>query len=160
MQPFSRDQFEELITSANIRPRLRRELRYVPEEITNWEDRDFLAVTNKQGREGVLIFQNHVLPFSLQPRRSNTTGRVEAIICDICATWQRGTHSASMTFPKSTGSVSFLVCADLQCSLHVRSKTDASRLSKVQLRENINTNGKIQRLKDRLLRIVATVHGK
>lgn len=160
MQPFTRNQFQELITSAHIRPRLRRELRYVPEEITSWEDRDFLTVTNKQGGEGILIYLSDTLPFSLQPRRQNAAGRIEAIICDICATWQRGTHSASITFQKESGSVSFLVCADLQCSLHVRGKTDASRLSKVQLRENVDTDGKVQRLQDRLRRIVAAVHGK
>jgi hypothetical protein len=151
MNPITREEFTEL--TSGLRPRLRRELRFVPEEITAWEDRDFLAVTNKQGNEGVLIVpfaRKYVVPFSLQVRKPGASGRTEAIICDICATWQRGTHSAVITFPvDSTRSVSFLCCEDLLCSFHVRGKTTAAQLARSQLREQITPQDRIERLKRR-----------
>lgn len=157
MNAITREQFSEL--TSGVRPRLRRELRFVPEEISGWKDRDFLAVTNKQGSEGVLVvpfLDNKIAPFTLQPRKPNSSGRVEAIICDICATWQRGTHSAVITFAVGkTRSVSFLCCADLGCSLHVRGKTADARLSRAQLREQITPEARIQRLQDRLASILS-----
>jgi len=156
MNVISREQFAEL--SQTLRPRLRRDLRFVPERITDWQDRDFLAVTNKQGSEGVLIvpFLDKTVPFLLESRKPNPMGRVEAIICDICATWQRGTYSAVITFIVSpTHSVSFLCCGDLQCSLHVRNKTKAATLARTQLREQITPEARIERLKQRLQGILA-----
>lgn len=158
MKAITREQFAELVKP--LKPRLRRELRFVPEEITGWEDRDFLAVTNKQGNEGVLIvpFLDVVLPFALAKRMPGATGRIEAIICDICATWQRGTHSAVITFQTSpTRSVSFLCCGDLLCSLHVRGKTKAALLSRAQIREQITPEARIERLRQRLEAIVKTL---
>ena len=65
-----------------------------------------------------------VIPFQLAPRTAKTNGSIAAIICDICATWRRGPESAVITFPKGDRSmVSHLVCADLECSLHVRAMT-------------------------------------
>jgi hypothetical protein len=158
MIAITREQFAELIKP--LKPRLKRELRFVPEEITDWEDRDFVAVTNKQGNEGVLIvpFLNAVVPYSLSKRMPGGKGRVEAIICDICATWQRGTHSAVITFQTSpVRSVSFLCCEDLQCSLHVRGKTKASLLSRAQIREQIDPQARITRMRERLAAIIETV---
>jgi len=152
MNAITREEFGEL--ASGTRPRLRRELRFVPEEISDWESRDFLAVTNKQGSEGVLVvpfLQVGVVPFTLQARRPNASGRIEAIICDICATWQRGTHSAVITFAvDKTRSVSFLCCADLLCSLHVRGKTADAVLARTQLREQITPEARIARLQERL----------
>lgn len=54
MKTLTREEFTEL--AKNVRPRLRRELRFVPEEITDWHDRDFLAVMNRSNTEGVLVF--------------------------------------------------------------------------------------------------------
>lgn len=158
MNAINREQFAELTTS--LKPRLKRDLRFVPEEITEWEDRDFLAVTNKQGNEGVLVipFLNTVAPYTLSKRAPSGKGRIEAIICDICATWQRGTHSAVITFQTSpVRSVSFLCCEDLQCSLHVRGKTSAAILSRAQIREQIDPEARIDRLRERLGSIVATL---
>jgi hypothetical protein len=157
MNAITREQFSEL--TSGVRPRLRRELRFVPEEIGDWQDRDFLVVTNKQGSEGVLVVPflgGRIAPFALQPRKPNTSGRVEAIICDICATWQRGTHSAVITFAvDKTRSVSFLCCADLECSLHVRGKTADAVLARTQLREQITPEARIRRLHDRLASILS-----
>jgi len=64
----------KLLVAGQIKPRLRRELRFVPEEITDWEDRDFLPVFNKSRSEGVLIASLEplkIMPFRLQKRTAN-----------------------------------------------------------------------------------------
>ena len=148
-------EFELRMKEERISKRLVRDLRYIPEEITHVSERDFLTVTTKSGNEGVLLFNDLVIQFTLGKRRPNAAGRVEAIICDICATWQRGTNSGLLIFKKtSTHTVSHLVCADLDCSLHVRDLTDASKLSRTQLRESITPEGRIARLQDRLAKIL------
>lgn len=160
MKAIDREEFAELLRDTRIKPRLKRELRFVPEEIAHWELRDFLAVTNRSGSEGVLVAplsKLYVLPFELHKRTANRMGRVEAIICDFCATWQRGSNSATITFYKDKSSVSFLCCADLLCSLHVRSKTSAATLSRTQLREQVSPEARIIRLHDRLEKILAEI---
>lgn len=157
MKAINREEFQELIKI--VKPRLRRELRFVPEEISYWEDRDFLAVTNKSSSEGVLILEDHhIVPFQLQKRKANSVGRIEAIICDFCATWQRGTNSAIITFQRGNSSRSFLVCGDLNCSLHVRDKTPESKLSRVQLRENNTAKERIIRLQQKISRVLERAH--
>lgn len=151
MNAIDRDQLKAVLDAARIKKRLQRELRFVPEEITDWEQRDFLAVTTKSGKEGALLYDGFVLPFSLSPRAANASGRTEAIICDICATWRRGTESAAISFQKSaTNSLTYLVCAGLDCSLHVRNLTKAATLSRTQLREHLDDADRIERLRARL----------
>lgn len=156
MKALTREEFAELAKS--VKPRLRRELRFAPEEITDWQDRDFLAAFNRNKTGGVLVAQAdtlHVVPFALQKRRPNAKGRVEAIICDFCATWQRGSNSASITFIREkTITQTFLCCGDLLCSLHVRDKTQASKLSRTQLRENNTVEERVARLRARLSGLV------
>lgn len=147
----TREEMTKLLAEARISKRIMRDLRYVPEEITYPEFRDFLTVMNKASSEGVLLYEETIVSFLLNKRTANHAGRVEPIICDICATWQRGTTSATLTFRKSAAhSVSFLVCANLDCSLHVRDLTDASKVSRTQLREQISVEARIARLKSRL----------
>lgn len=153
MTPLSKDTFLELIASATIRPKLRRELRFVPDEITDWGSRDFLIVMNKPKSAGVLITSDlkGVIPFGFQMRKPGSRGRIEAIICDLCATWQRGTNSGIITFTRVDGThMSLLCCGDLDCSLHVRDLTKAAKLSRTQLREDITPERRIERLQLRL----------
>lgn len=160
MNPINRDEFAQLLHRSDVKPRLRRDLRYVPEEISTWEARDFLAITSKSRSEGVIIApfaSQAVFSFRLQPRAANSNGRVEAIICDFCATWQRGTYSATIAFQKEKRSISFLVCADLACSLHVRSLTPAAILSRTQLREDMTTDMRIARLRANVRRILTNI---
>ncbi len=155
MLPVDRDTFALLVKSSPAKLRLRKILRFVPEEVTNWDLLDFLVVTDKSGREGVLLYGDVVAPFMLHPRTAKSSGRVEAIICDICATWRRGTESATITFQAGERrSVSHLICADLACSLHVRGLTDASVLSRSQLREDITPDARVARLNTRLAAIL------
>lgn len=156
MKKFTREE----VASLPVKPRLKRELRFVPEEISDWNDRDFIAVMNKSKTEGVLVTElggQCYAPFRLQKRAANSKGRVEAIICDFCSTWQRGSNSTVISFQKEKGSVSFLVCGDLLCSLHVRGNTDAAKLSRTQLRETISVENRILRLQAKLETILQEV---
>lgn len=147
----TRDELAQTLKQHRVSRRLVRDLRYVPEEVTDANEREYLAITTKSGNEGVLLYGAQLVSFTLAKRSPNQNGRIEAIICDICATWQRGTNSAVLSFKKSDKkTVSYLVCADLDCSLHVRGLTAASTLSRTQLREQIDVGGRIARLHNRL----------
>ena len=149
MEPLSRDHFSDLLRQARVKRRLVRELRFVPEAITDWSDRGFIAVSTRSGNEGVLVtYDTKCLPYTLS-RRTNPSGRVAPITCDICMTWQRGTNSAILTFETHEGTISFLVCADLACSLHVRTITPEAVLSRAQLQEDLTNEDRIQRLRTR-----------
>lgn len=144
------------LKDTRIKPRIIRDLRYAPAEISYPESRDFLAIMNKSRSEGVLLFEDTFYPFSLTKKAASSTGRTDGIICDICATWQRGSNAARIAFQKSDkATVSYLVCADLDCSLHVRDMTPESRLSRVQLREHISPQDRATRLRGSLSRILS-----
>lgn len=149
-----RRQFGELLEDKGLKQRLRRNLRFAPEEISDWEARDFLVVTSRSRSEGVLLApleKLYIVPFQLHDRKANQQGRTEAIICDFCATWQRGSNSAVISFMRSDkSSLSFLCCADLLCSLHIRDKTPQAKLSRTQLRENNSVERRVERLRLRL----------
>jgi len=161
MQAITREQFARLVKDAHIRPRLVRDLRFVPEEITDWPDRELLAVTTRADTEGVLIAQLdelYVLPFEIKRITDKQTGRSRPITCDFCYTWQQGSNAASITFTLGDDHArGFLCCADLDCSLHVRGKTAASVLSRSQLHEDITAEQRIERLRSKLRALLPTV---
>lgn len=157
MDIISKDRVIERCQQRGVKRRIIRELRYNEDSVTHWPERDFLVVQTKSGNEGVLLYEDAVLSFDKSARRANSTGRVEAIICDICATWQRGSNSSIVSFHKSTGSVSYLICGDFECSLHVRDMTEASKISRTQLREHTEPPQRISRLKSRLSGIIQNV---
>lgn len=147
----TRDELTDILKQRRISKRLSVNLRYVPEEITSADLRVFLAVLDKAGNEGILLYGDTIVPIQVAKRTANSRGRTEAIICDICATWRRGTASAVLTIRhSSTHTSSYLVCADLDCSLHVRDLTEASKLSRTQLRESITSEARVARLESRL----------
>lgn len=158
MKQISRAELKEYTSAARIKPRLVRELRFVPEDVTLWGQRDFLAVLTKSKNEGVLPYEDRVVPFRIEKRKSGVSGRIEPIICDICSTWQRGSNSANITFARSDKStVSYLCCADLDCSSHVRGLTNAGRLARTQLREDITPKRRIERLHTKITAILANL---
>jgi hypothetical protein len=152
------DQVAALLDATKIKPRIKKSIRFTPEEITDWGDRDFIVLLDRNRTEGVMIVPLgrglSAASFRLQRRKPNATGKIEAVICDICATWRRGTESAVISFWRGKSTVSFLCCADLLCSLHVRDKTAAATLSRTQLRESISVEGRIARLKTRLYKMI------
>jgi hypothetical protein len=166
VKKLSSDAFDALIAaSTHIAPRVKRELRFVTSVVgitdEQWEAAELLTITDRTGRRGVLLMQPYddlyIVPFELKTGLMSSTGRAQAIICDFCRTWQVGTRSGSVTFAKDkrgAQSVSYLCCADLLCSQHVRNLTSASKTSRSQLREDLTIEQRVDRLKERLTRIV------
>lgn len=157
MELVSKDELAKICSEQGIKRRIVRELRYVPSEVVSPKSRDFLVVMNKSGTEGVLIYEGRVVSFERAARRANSSGRVEAIICDICATWQRGGNSANVSFHTPQGSITYLICGDFDCSLHVRDLTEAAKVSRTQLREHMTPEQRISRLHERLDRLMQNV---
>lgn len=124
----------------------------------DWMNLDFIAIPSRNNKEGILIIDLantlYAAPYELSPLRGDSeSGRLKPVICDFCRTWQTGSRAASISFhpdPRSVNSIGFLCCADLKCSLHVRDKTADSKTSRSQLRENLTTEERIQRLQNKL----------
>jgi len=147
-----------------VKPRLRRELRFVTStenvDDEQWHDSEFISIADRSGNNGVLLLELekclYVLPYELKTGIvSSATGRSQSVICDLCRTWQYGDKSGSITFvldKKST--VSYLCCADLKCSQHIRNKTQAAHISRAQLREDLSIEQRVRRLESRLMRLV------
>ena len=167
MKALSQEQFNYLITQVDMKPRLKSELRFVASTAgmtsEDWHEAELLSIANKSGNGGVLLLTPddniYVIPYELSRGITNRqTGRAQPIICDFCRTWQAGNNAGGISFKKdkrSVNSVSFLCCADLKCSQHVRGKTNASRVSKAQLREDLVNEQRVERLKARLRQIIA-----
>lgn len=147
-----------------IRPKLKRELKFtastsqIAEE--DWEKLELLPIKDKSGKKGVIIVEinsgRYLLPYELNKlAASSTTGRPSPILCDLCMTWQSGARAGSISFTNirrnsTTNNMSFLCCEDLLCSMHVRTLTGASKISRAQLREDIDDSKRVSRLNHRL----------
>jgi len=160
MRKLTLDTFNELVVEANIKPRLKTELRFVQstENLSDeeWAERELLAITDRNGNKGVLLVQLdddfYILPYEMKSGiTSSSTGRSQSVICDFCQTWQYGNKSGSISFAKDRKSnVGYLCCEDLKCSMHVRNKTPESHTSRAQLREDLNIEQRVERLKTRM----------
>jgi hypothetical protein len=170
MQVLDLEQFNQLIAEAQLKPRLKRELRFINSTSNmtaqDWHEAEILSITDRTGNKGVLLLAPdddiYILPYELSRGIVNRqTGRTQPIICDFCRTWQGGSNAASISLQKdkqSFNSVGFLCCGDLACSQHVRSKTSASRISRAQLREDLTDEQRLERLEGRLRQIIADLH--
>lgn len=167
MRKISPEQFNDLVQQAHVRPRLRRELRYgssiadIPEDM--WSEMEMISISDRSSNQGVLVIELgdnlFILPYELSRGLADkSTGRSRPIICDICTTWQAGGNAASITInsTKTTHNITYLCCSDLKCSLHVRSKTRESLLSRSQLREDLNNEQRAERLREKLQKLVDT----
>jgi hypothetical protein len=167
MKRITLEEFNELISISQVKPRLKRELRFITstEGLSDeeWNDRELLSVCDRSGSNGVLIISIvsglYIIPYELDPvTTSFATGRSQSIICDFCRTWQYGDRSASIRFQKDKhASISYLCCADLKCSMHVRSKTEAAHISRSQLREDLSVDQRVERLKTNLAGVISTL---
>jgi hypothetical protein len=167
MRTLTQDQFNQLIAQSPIKPRLKRELRFTASTShlheDDWRETELLAITDRSGNKGVLLLapdeEIFLLPFEItRGIATSQTGRAQSVICDFCRTWQAGSNAGSISFYKDTqsvNSVSFLCCADIACSNHVRSHTTASRASRAQLREDLTNKQRVERLRDRLRKLIA-----
>ena len=157
MQVITAEKFKSLLDQVHIKPRLRRELRFVPDATIDWQNMEFVNVTDRNGDRGVFLIEPYnqlfVVPYELSRRIANKqTGRTKPIICDLCYSWQSGSNSGRISFvrPIDSHTVTLLCCADLKCSEHVRDKTKAATLSRAQLHEDLTTEQRVERLKSRM----------
>jgi hypothetical protein len=163
MEKLDRSQFSVLLKKQRIKPRLVRELRFVPEDIASWDDLELLAITTRSKSEGLLLVQIddfYVIPYELAiGLKDNTTGRSRPVVCDFCYTWQQGGKVGRITFRRISDDHTFtyLCCADLQCSQHVRNKTAEATLSRAQLHEDITVEQRITRLRVKIGNVIKTL---
>jgi hypothetical protein len=116
---------------------------------------ELLPFCDKASTAGILIFvgtrQVRAVAFELKKLKAAKSGAMKPIVCDLCYTLQAGSRVALITFTlnrEKTRSVSYYVCADLACSLHVRGLSNVLNFAKSQIREDITID-------DRILRLVA-----
>ena len=170
MQRLTQESFQQIIDTAPIKPRIKREVRFTTSvahlDDEAWGHTEVLPITDRSGNRGVLLFQAeegvlYATSYEISRGITSSTGKAQPIICDFCRTWQTGSRSGGVTLQKpgrDTGSISFLCCADLECSKHVRNLTAASQTSRSQLREDLDNDQRIARLKQRLIE-VSTILG-
>lgn len=133
--------------------------------VAQWGDYEIFGLSTKDRTAGILLIELHeklyAKIFEIRQISNKQTGRAKPIICDFCKTWQTGGRSGSITFRterRSLNSISFLCCLDLNCSLHVRDVTEAAKLSRVQLREDISQEYRIERLRHRLTLLIESLN--
>lgn len=127
----------------------------------NWINFELFNLPTKDGAAGVLLvgLNDHIyaLAYEINPIGDRLTGRTKPVICDFCKTWQPGGRAGMVTFRisrRSLNSISYLCCLDLGCSLHVRDISKSSRTSRSQLREDISTEYRIDRLQRKLAIVI------
>ena len=160
MRTLDQDSFNDLLKHTTIKPRIISELKFV-KSVENlaedWSNYELLSITDRTNEKGILLLEPATDLYAVQYELSKKvidfkSGRRRAIICDFCYTWQSGSNAASITF--STGNskrkVRFICCADLRCSMHVRTMTREAVMSRAQLHENMTNEDRILRLKDKL----------
>lgn len=126
---------------------------------------ELLAVSSQSRLFGVLLveLQSEVfaIAYEFTPRLPEAkSGRLKPVICDLCKTWQSGTRIGTITFNKNRrplNSISYYCCADLLCSLHVRSLTAAAAISRANLREDVENSRRIERFTLKLAEIVSSL---
>lgn len=154
-------QLYEMAKAAGIKQRLWQELRFSPETIQSWDELEYIAVHDRSMTKGVLVIELggsiYLTPFEISRGISDgATGRLKPVICDLCYTWQGGGNAGMLTVIRKSDQHSFtyLCCADLRCSDHVRTKTAAAQRSRTQLHEDLNNEQRSERLALRLRRFV------
>lgn len=169
MRKISAELFQQLIDAATISPRIKREVRFTNATTQlsdeDWQNTELLAIPDRAGNKGILLLEDseaalYAAGYEISRGMMSSSGKAQPIICDFCRTWQTGSRSGSVTVFKpgrNAGSISFLCCADLQCSRHVRNLTAASRASRAQLREDMDNEQRVARLKRRIKEITALV---
>jgi hypothetical protein len=168
MKKIDVEEFNRLLKEDGfIRPKLKRELKFnnsvaglTDEE---WELSEMIPIFDRAGNHGVLLVEvvpeeRYIIPFDLTVGLAGSDGRTKPVICDFCRTWRPGSQAGSISFPRdkrSVNSVGFLCCGDLKCSMNVRDRTDAARRSRTQVREDITVEGRVARLRGKIVEVMA-----
>jgi len=163
MVEFTQDSFAMAMKTAGIKARLQKEVRFRPDAFV-WAETELAFVADRSQSKGVLLLQPDeqlfMISYEISPGLVDKTGRTKPITCDFCYTWQPGGNAASITFQLKSAAIhtiTFLCCGDLQCAMHVRTKTAASLVSRTQLREGMDDKQRVERLRRRLRELVRTL---
>lgn len=165
MHAITPDELTQYLKQSDIKPKFYKDVRLSVLTAFDASTHEFVALSDKTGDKGILLAQLEqrlfAVPYELSRRVVDTqTGRSKPIICDLCYTWQAGANAAKITFVRSSDKHSFtyLCCADLACSLHIRSMTKEAQLSRVHIREDLTTQQRIARLERNLIAIFERLH--
>ena len=161
MRILTTEVFQQVLEHASIRPRTKREVRFASSVVgmdeEAWAHTELIPISDRSGNKGVLVMENngrlYATSYEISRGITSKTGKAQPIICDFCRTWQTGSRSGSITLQKpgrDAGSITFLCCADLLCSQHVRNLTSATKTSRSQLREDMTNEQRIARLEQRI----------
>lgn len=158
MNTLNADQFAELLKAAPLKPRFKRDIKFLAsvQDIV-WDELELLPVWNKSKNGGVLLLQPdedvYMIPFDATKSKVDSSGKVKPVICDLCYTYRTSGQGGFVTFypnKSSDNSLSLLCCQDLLCSDHVRTKTSAALNSRAQLREHMTNEDRVERLRRKL----------
>lgn len=127
---------------------------------SNYEVSCFYVDRKQTGLLFLLCDGDHyVTKVSKSSVTADKSGRLRPIICDLCYTRMPGSKITRVTTIRKTDSHSFtwLMCNNLDCSLHSREKTIESENSKKILGENITIEQRVRRLEKHIKNIVSTL---
>lgn len=161
MQRLLKDRLAEM-ARGRVKPRLLSEIK-MPVEDVYWEDSELVACWDKNAKKGLIIIELselYIVAFELGKKIADSrTGRTKPIICDLCYTWQQGGKATTVTCKRGRDGHTFtyLCCADLKCSLHIRDKTAEAILSRAHIREDIDIERRAIRLKQKLQKLISTL---
>ena len=126
-----------------------------------WKNFEIVGMSTKDGNAGVLLVELdntlYATLYEMSSMSRNASGATKPIICDFCKTWQAGGRAGSITFRRKSrtlSSITLLCYLDLECSLYVRNMTAAAKTSRSQLREDVTTEYRIERLRTNLMTLV------
>lgn len=166
MHHITQAHFDEILkTTTNIKPRFKRDLRFVSstEYIgDDWAEYEVVPIYDKAKRTGIVLLQPYdqlyVIAFeSGGGVRDTASGRIKSVICDFCYTWRPGGDAGLVTFfpsSRTNNSTAQLSCFDLDCSRHARTQTKAAIMSRAQLREHMTDDERIDRLRRHLQKFI------
>jgi hypothetical protein len=164
MKQLEPNELDTILKNQRIRPRILKNLRYNPDPLLDWSTIEIYAIPTRSNAEGILLIDIeglYIVPYELNTKtQDRVTGRAMPITCDLCLTWQSGSNSGRITFTRlSDGhTLTYLCCADLKCSLHVRNLTPEGILSRTQLQEDMTVEQRIDRLKLKTQKILQHIN--
>jgi hypothetical protein len=142
---------------AAFEPHERR--RVVSPDDLAWDDLDFLGWIHRSGHLGFLLHEGNagLARVTLQRVVVRTKG-TRLFMFDLCCTLHEQGGLASFTRWNRSGTRarSYMLCADLKCSLYVRGKRSSGC---AQMTETLGVPEKVGRLKANLRRLMAGFTG-
>lgn len=167
MDRLTKEKFELLIGDLPYRGRFTRDLEFREStahlDEAAWNDLEVLPIWSANKQSGLLLLQPeeriHAVPFLFRKPATAGSGQLAPVVCNFCCTWRGNGGGGQMTFYPANlpeeSAAGTQVCYDLKCSDHAREKTQAALMSKLQMFETLDAEGRVKRLKNRLAKFIA-----